>query len=333
MPDPDRASRLATRLRSLPLLIDEISVEAFSTPVPSYPDEPRPSSLVRLRGAGHEGLGEHVGWTVQAHRDFGRRATTHIQPGETSIGTLSARVGELFGDPYDRAAVEGAAIDLALRQAGSDLAAIAGLRPGSVRYVESFAPGSDPAREIEERRGGRRSLRFKIDTLAAWDDQVFASIAETRAVDVLDYKRGGELADHQRASRWLPEALLEDPGPEPLHAAETIDHRRSVDGPFLHPDSLVGHPDPRAANIKPARMGGILAALDAVAYCAPRAIEVYFGGMFELGPARRQLRDLAALLSADGPNDIAPIVRHGVPAPEAMRLPPSNLPGFGRESD
>ena len=102
---------------------------------------------------------------------------------------------------------------------------------------------------------------------------------------------------------------------------------------MLHPDSLVGHPDPRAANIKPARMGGVLAALDAVAYCAGRSIEVYFGGMFELGPARRQLRDLAALLSVDGPNDIAPIVRDGVSPPQTMRLPPSELPGFGRERE
>ena len=52
--------------------------------------------------------------------------------------------------------------------------------------------------------------------------------------------------------------------------------------------------------------------------------------MFVVGPGRAQLRDWAALLSPDGPNDIAPIAAGERPAPRPPRLAADpSRPGFG----
>ena len=90
------------------------------------------------------------------------------------------------------------------------------------------------------------------------------------------------------------------------------------------------HDRPAAVNVKPARMGGVLEALACVARCDAAGISVYFGGMFEVGPGRRQLWDLAALLAPDGPNDVAPIAVGEAPAPRPARLVvDAARPGFG----
>ena len=72
-------------------------------------------------------------------------------------------------------------------------------------------------------------------------------------------------------------------------------------------------------------MGGVLEALACAARCADDGIAVYFGGMFEVGPARAQLAALAALLCPDAPNDVAPLVDAVRPA----RLVVARTPGFG----
>ncbi len=83
-------------------------------------------------------------------------------------------------------------------------------------------------------------------------------------------------------------------------------------------------------NLKPARMGGVLAALDAAMTCAAHGIALYMGGMFEIDVGRRQLQALAALLCPDGPNDVAPIARANATAARPERLAVDDAaPGFG----
>jgi L-alanine-DL-glutamate epimerase-like enolase superfamily enzyme len=75
-----------------------------------------------------------------------------------------------------------------------------------------------------------------------------------------------------------------------------------------------------AVNVKPARMGGVLEALRCAATCAAAGIDVYVGGMFEVGIGRTQLHTLAALLCPDGPNDVAPLGVGEAPPPRPARL-------------
>jgi hypothetical protein len=185
----------------------------------------------------------------------------------------------------------------------------------------SIGPCEDPrpavARELASGAPG-----LKIDVDSHWSDDTYRDLAATGRVHVLDFKRSGTLFDHQRAHTFLPTALLEDPLPGELAWQQSLWRHVSLDGPITSVRALEGlaTPFPAAVNIKPARMGGVLEAIDAIAWCRGHEIDVYLGGMFEIGAGRRQLLTLAALFSPDGPNDIAPIATRDRPAERPGRL-------------
>jgi L-alanine-DL-glutamate epimerase-like enolase superfamily enzyme len=230
-------------------------------------------------------------------------------------------------DPYERAALEAAALDLALRQAGTNLARLIDAVPEPVRYVVSFGRLADPLDAI---RGEAPGVELKLDVDPAWDDATWAALGALGRVAVLDFKGGGTVADHERAHRAVPAALLEDPRPGDRSWSPSLRARVSVDGPLTSAAVLARLPlRPGAASVKPARMGGVLAALDLVAACATAGIPVYLGGMFEVGVGRRQLHALAALLSPDGPNDVAPLAVGTEPAARPARITvDAEAPGF-----
>lgn len=309
---PPTARRLRDALAALPVEIDAVDCATSAIAVPSYPDEPRPTSIVTLAGVGVHGRGEHVGWTAAAHEAFARNVL-HVARGRRTIGTFVTELAAL-PEPYDRAALEAAAIDLALRQAGTTLAALAGVTARPIRVVVSFARTADPV--AEARRHG--PVELKVDVDPAWTDDVFAGLAATARVAVLDWKRDGGDADHLRAQRHLPDALFEDPGADPTRCMLAL---LALDAPLLRARDLDGLAvTPAALNLKPARMGSVLEALDAAAWAEERGVALYFGGMFELDVGRRQLQTLASVLSPDGPNDVAPIPRDGVVAHAPGRL-------------
>lgn len=326
--DAARATALAAALRALPVDVDDVDVRIDAVAIPSYPGEPRPTSVVRIGGRGETGWGEHVGWTVSAHEAFRKRTREVVRPGLTTVADWSRLLRTRLDDPYDRAALEAAAIDLALRQHDLDLASSIRETPRPTRYVVSFDASPDPAAPIERLLGPNPEIEAKVDVDHAWSPDAWSRLRETERVVVLDWKRTGTAADHDQAAARFPDALHEDPGPLPCPGTAALAPRRSLDLPFAHAHALVP-PWPVAANVKPARMGGVLEALDGVAFCAARGIEVYLGGMFELGPGRRQLLALASLLAPDGPNDIAPIPRTATAPDWPLRLAPPTGPGFG----
>lgn len=308
-------------LRALPLRLDAASCATARVAVPSYPDEPRPASVVTLEGGGHAGRGEHVGWTADAHAAFAR-AVAALRPVTSTFGTWASALAAL--PPYDRAALEAAGLDLALRQRGTNVFRLADTAPRAVRYVVSFGRVADPAREAR----AQGPVELKVDVDPAWDDATIAALAR---VAVVDWKLTGRRADHERVHRLLPNALVEDPAPDAAPWSPSLTRRLSADATVASPADVAAlSPRPVAVNLKPARMGGVLAVLEAAAACRALGIDVYVGGMFELGVGRAQLRTLAALLSPDGPNDIAPIPTTERPAARPERLPaPADVPGFG----
>jgi L-alanine-DL-glutamate epimerase-like enolase superfamily enzyme len=325
---PPTAERLRARLAALPLVIDEAACQAGAAEVPSYPGEPRPTSVVTLAGGGARGCGEHVGWTAAAHAHFRDATVPTLPAGAWTVGAWSAALAALTTDPYERAALEAAAIDLALRQGETSCATLLGTRPRRVRYVVSFGLETDPLAAL----AAERHQECKIDIDAGWSDQVLAALAASRRVAVVDWKTGGSAAAHERVHRALPYALIEDPGPAAgAWSTSAIAERVSADGWLACTADLDALPRaPAAVNVKPGRMGGVLAALALAARAEARGIDVYVGGMFEVGPGRAQIQMLAALLSPDGPNDVAPIAVAGRPAPRPDRLDVTgDHPGFG----
>ena len=320
---PPTADLRAT-LASLPVVIETITGTIAPAAVPSYPGGVRPSSVVTLAGAGAVGRGEHVGWDDAAHVAFQDRLAA-VPRGTWLVGEWAAAIAGAGAPPYDRAALEAAAIDLALRQRATTFLALAGATADSVRYVVSFERFADPIAVARM----HPDVSLKIDVDPAWDDATFAALAGLGRVAVLDWKGTGDTADHERAHAALPDALLEDPrAGDPWSAS--VRARLSFDAPLATADDLDRLPvRPIAINLKPARMGGVLEGLTCAARCAERGIAVYVGGMFEVGVGRRQLRALAAVLSPDGPNDIAPIPLGDDAADRPRRLPvDARVPGF-----
>ncbi len=325
MPPTCSANDLFALLAPLPLVVVDALCEVRDVWVPDYPDGPRPSSIITLCGIGEHGRGELVAWTRAAHEDFAARVRD-IPRGAVRLGEWSVAVGRQFSDPYERAALEAAALDLALLQHGTNLFRLTGTAPAPVRYVVSFGRAENPlplvAREPAD-------AQLKIDVDPAWSDATWAALAELGRVAVLDFKGSANAVDLERAIRILPDAFVEDPGPVDLPVA--LRARLSADAPLTSAEALDALPvRPAAVNVKPARMGGVLEALVCVARCEALGIETYFGGMFEVSSGRRQLRDLAALLTPDGPNDIAPLAVAERPAPRPARLQVDTArPGFG----
>jgi len=305
---PATPDALLGALAELPLVVEDVTVRSGAAPLLSYPGGRRPHSTVTLVGDGVAGSGEHVGWSDAEHAAF-RRAAAVAPRGRWRLGAWSAA---LAGTPYDRAALEAAAIDLALRQADTGLARLAGGAPRPVRYVVSFARVADPVAEAERHAG----MDLKVDVDPAWDDAVWRGLGSLGRVAVLDFK--GE-AGAARAHRFVPAALLED-------AADPVAARASFDATLRSAADLDRlRVRPAAVNVKPARMGGVLEALRLIARAAAAGIDVYLGGMFEVDVGRRQLHALAALVCADGPNDVAPL---SGPRPARIAVDPA-APGFG----
>jgi L-alanine-DL-glutamate epimerase-like enolase superfamily enzyme len=164
---------------------------------------------------------------------------------------------------------------------------------------------------------------------------VYAGLAATGGVAIVDFKGGGTVLDHARAGRALPEALLEDPGPPRGPWPADVRRRLALDAAIQRAADVDGLAvRPAAINVKPGRLGGVLEALATCAACERAGIPVYVGGMFEVGVGRRQLHDLAALLSPDGPNDVAPIAVGDARAARPPRLSVDpGAAGFGRTLD
>jgi hypothetical protein len=238
---------------------------------------------------------------------------------------------------YRRWAFEGAALDLALRQAGTSLAAAAGRIPQPVRFVASTRDDIEGWMAVDPR------LEFKLDAEESWDAAVIRRLADTgrvRVVDLKAYYRGTVVdlepnPDLYRAiAENMPDVVIEDPWLEGA-AGEALSGaagRLSFDAPVHSLADVDSLPvAPRWLNIKPSRFGTLARLLECIEACEDREIAMYGGGQFELGPGRRQIQTLASVFYPSGPNDVAPGEynlggpRDGLPQ---SPLPPATENGF-----
>jgi L-alanine-DL-glutamate epimerase-like enolase superfamily enzyme len=289
------------------------------------PEFTRVTTVVHLHGAGEEGVGEDVTYSAEDHPPPADLPLTGSH-GLDSFSELVDRLTLFVREPdmpafldYRRWAFESAALDLALRQAGRSLAEAVGREPRPVTFVSSkrlVDPQS--ADQLRPWLELYPTLRFKLDPMSSWDDELVAELAATGAVDSVDLKGQyeGTVVDqppdpalYQRVVDGFPEAWIEDPAvtDETRPILEPHAPRITWDAPIHSVQDIEDAPwPPRTINIKPSRFGSVRRLFEAYDYCAEKGIAPYGGGQWELGPGRGQIQYLASLFHPDTPNDVAP---------------------------
>jgi L-alanine-DL-glutamate epimerase-like enolase superfamily enzyme len=333
------------RLAELPVEIEEYSREALQANVSS--DFERKSTIIGMRGAGEEGLGEDVTYDGVDHEILQAEGPALPLAGRFTLASFADHLAglELFPQPPQREvsqryrtwAYESAALDLALRQAQVPLHEVLAREPRPVRFVVSLRLGEPPSLDpLSRRLALYPGLRFKLDPTSSWDERLIAELVATGAVDSVDFKGlySGSIVDqpadpilYRRVVEAFPEAWIEDPAltPETDAVLAPYRDRLSWDALIHSIEDIESLPyPPRMVNIKPSRLGGLRNLLDAYDYCAERGIGNYGGGQFELGVGRGQNQYLAAVFHPDAPNDVAP---GGFNLPDTPTgLPSSPLP-------
>ena len=142
-------------LAGLAVEIEDYALEPLQASVSSGFE--RKSTVIRLRGAGADGLGEDVTYDAVDQEILQQAGATLPLAGSYTLASFSEHLAEqqLFPQPPQREvsgryrtwAYESAALDLALRQAGTTLHAALGREPRPVRFVVSLRLGEPPSLE------------------------------------------------------------------------------------------------------------------------------------------------------------------------------------------
>jgi hypothetical protein len=340
-------AELAARLGALGVRVEaaEVCVERVS--LADYPGG-RPSSVVRLSGAGCTGKGENVAFEPGEHERFVAtvNAWFHEHGSARLLEVGSALPG--FPSSYERAALEAALVDLALRQANLTLADLTGIERGSLRFVASLAATDEPLAAIGALRAAGFRGELKLDVTPSWSREVRSSLRGVSGVSIADFKRRGDAEFGETIAALFPDALLEDP-PDAFTPNVTSRARIVRDATLLDESAVAAAlARDESVNLKAPRMGGPLAVLRSLELAlrherTPKATAIpvssgsnaYLGGMFEVGIGRVQARLLAALYCPAAPNDLALNPRAAPGAPRSIDESPAPMhfdaPGFGTE--
>ena len=341
------------RVSELPLEIESFELERLELPV--APEFTRVTTVIHLRGGREDGVGEDVTYGQPEQDLFQREGPKLPLAGSWTLARFSEHLDslELFAEEpaqpayrdYRRWALESAALDLALRQAGRSLAAALAREPKPITFVASMRlpePASlEPlARWLELYPW----LRFKLDPTSSWDDGFVDRLAALGKVDVADLKgaykgtpvdQPPDPALYRRIAERLPNALIEDPALTAETEPVLEPHRDRVtwDAPIHAVDDVLALPfAPKVLNVKPSRFGPVRRLFAFYDWCAENGVRLYGGGQFELGPGRGQIQYLASLFHPDGSNDVAPGgfnagLQAGLPA-SPLAPAAADAPGF-----
>jgi L-alanine-DL-glutamate epimerase-like enolase superfamily enzyme len=345
---------LYERVAGIPLRIDEVELERLELRVSD--EFTRVTTVVHLRGAGEEGVGEDVTYDAAAHDSV---PLPPLERDWASLDELSQSLEgvELFAEQpafggvpdYRRWAFESAALDLALRQAGVSLAEAVAREPRPVTFVASRGLGDPPTiTPVQRWLDLYPELRFKLDPSSAWDEELVDELAALACVDTVDLKgayrgtpvdQGADPRLYRLVAERFPAAWIEDPNltdnEEAAAALEPHRDRITWDAPIHSVADAEALPfPPKTLNVKPSRFGSVRRLFDFYDWCEASGIGLYGGGQWELGPGRGQIQLLASLFHPDSPNDVAPGGYNGAPEPglPVSPLDPTPAPrGFRRE--
>jgi hypothetical protein len=316
-------------LADLPLEIEGYELRPLELQIPGFE---RLSTVIHLWGGGEDGLGEDVTYDAIDHIALQDAGPNLDLTGYATLGEFCELMADLDTFPtapqrdvsrlYRRWAFESAALDLALRQAGRGIAEVLEREPRPVTFVASMrlaAPdGASSIEPLRRKLDRYPDLRFKLDPVNDWSNELIAELVETGAVDSLDLKGfyKGTVVDvetdpelYAKLFEAFPDAWIEDPDvtEETRPLLEPIRNRLTWDAPIHSIADIEALPwAPKMVNVKPSRVGGLRQLCETYDYCTEHGIGAYGGGQWELGVGRGQIQVLASLFHPDTPNDTAP---------------------------
>ncbi|HYP49154.1 MAG TPA: hypothetical protein VEQ61_10995 [Thermoleophilaceae bacterium] len=336
------------RVAELPLEIESYELEGLELAL--GPEFLRMTTVVKLRGGGHEGMGEDVTYEPLDHIAFRDAGPGLPLAGSYSLDSFSSRLDglELWPTPperdtsrdFRRWAFESAALDLALRQAGRSLADALGREARPLTFVVSMRlapPGhegpetTERALRLIERYPG---TRLKLDPTNKWTQELVDELVATGAVDSLDLKgfyRGTpvdvitDTSLYRMVIESFPDAWIEDPDvtDETRPLLEPVKERLTWDAPIHSVNDVNDRPwKPRMVNIKPSRFGTVKALFEMYDWCEREGVGAYGGGQTELSLGRGQIQYLASIFHPDTPNDTAPSGYNEPQLPEGLPQSP-----------
>ncbi|HEV2757195.1 MAG TPA: hypothetical protein VG318_15625 [Actinomycetota bacterium] len=340
------------RIRQLKVRIEDYDLERLERDVSSH--FTRVSTVIRMHGGGEEGIGEDVVYDAEDHDAANEAGPILPLLGSWTLEGFSNHLAGLDLFPgkeperavsrlYRRYGYESAALDLALRQAGTSLHEVVGREPRPLTFVVSLRLDDPPELEaVTGRLANYPTLRFKLDPTPSWTEELVAALAGTGAIDSVDFKGlyTGTIVDNPpdvALYRRVLEALPDDVWIEDPHLDDDVQaflkpyrHRVTWDAPIHGIADIEALPyPPRMVNVKPSRVGSLRELFATYEYCDARGIGMYGGGQFELHAGRGQIQLLASLYHPDTPNDVSPTGFHAEDPPPG--LPTSPLPPQAHE--
>ncbi|MBC8404415.1 MAG: hypothetical protein H8E15_04260 [Planctomycetes bacterium] len=189
---------LYARICQLPLSVESVTYEAKQMETGS--GWMRSTTTVVLHGAGYDGRGEDVTYSNEEQQSFWDAAPEIPQATyanfEAYSRSLDALDPYLFATPpaqasarlYRRWAFESAGLDLALRQANTNLAELLALPYRPMRFVASTGLGNPPSTSpLQEKLAASPNLEFKIDYSEGFDDDFLKRLTAFK-IACIDFK-------------------------------------------------------------------------------------------------------------------------------------------------
>ncbi len=319
---------LYEEIADLRLQIDGYEIERLERETSS--DFTRTTSIISIHGAGETGFGEDVTYESSDHEQIQQLQKSYSLQGIYTLDKFSTEIAELdlfLGDDpkqpifrnYRRWAFESATLDLALKQANTNLANQLNRSYKPVRFVVSTRLDEPPTGErILDWLDRNSDLEFKLDPTSDWTAETVDRLAATDAVRTLDLKGQyhGTTVDqpadpllYKRIIEGFPDAIIEDPAltDDTRNLFNEHEDRVAWDYPIRGIGTIKDLPwEPNWLNIKPSRFGSIQSLFETIEYCLDHDIQMYGGGQFELDVGREHIQSIASLFYPDAPNDVAP---------------------------
>jgi o-succinylbenzoate synthase len=311
------------------------------------------SILIRVLGVdGTEGWGECPAlaaptYTAEWHEGAWAVLLNYLAP-----AALAGRPAGVRGHPMAVSAIEGALVDLELRRRGVSLAQAIGAERATVPVcaVVGIASSVDDLLGRVEVAGRQGYQAVKLKIRPGWDLEPLRAVRSAWPGLPLAADANGSFERADALSRLAP---LDDLGllylEQPLPADDLVGTAELVSG-LVTPVALdEGAPTlgaveaalalgaVGAVNLKPARIGGLVACVDVHGLLVERGVPMWCGGMLELGIGRAAALAVAALPGCVLPTDLGPseryvdqdVVEPFVLAPDGTLAVPTG-PGIGR---